>query len=165
MNRIARIVLDFGLCCPLLLAGCGRSATSTQRTAAGDSPATADVKPLTPEERLAGQWQGQIVLDEEMESKLPPAQLAKLREIKMGMEFLPDGKLVLAGVQADGKAYERPGSWQIMKAEDDDITIRTIETSGKQTEALLMFESDDSFLMPLKTEVANLGAMRFQRLR
>jgi hypothetical protein len=53
----------------------------------------------------------------------------------------------------------------VVKVEEGQITIKSIETNGKETDAVLMFENDDSFLMPLKTEVANLGAMRFERLR
>src|SRR5947207_2271991 len=91
MNRFARMVLACGLCLPLILAGCGGSSASIQGTEAGAGATAAKVEPLTPEQRLAGQWQGQIVLDEETEKQLPPAHIAKLREIRMGMEFLPDG--------------------------------------------------------------------------
>ena len=63
---------------------------------------------------------------------------------------------------ADAVASRR--TW-LSDFEDDQITIRTIEASGKATDAVLMLESDDAFLMPLKTEVANLGAMRFERMR
>jgi len=164
MSRFTTTMLALGVSFPLLLAGCGGG--TAEKTA--DAVNTQDAEPrqpLTPEQRLEGQWQGQIVLDEDAQRNLPPAQVAKLQSMTMGMEFLPDGKLVLAGLKDDGKPYQSYGAWRIVKVEDDNITIKSIEASGKETDAVLMFESDDSFLMPLKTEVANLGAMRFERLR
>ncbi len=94
-----------------------------------------------------------------------PDQIAKLKSMTMGMEFQPGGKLILAGVKYDGKSYESEAAWEVVEASDSQITIKTIEASGKATDAALMLESDDVFLMPLQTEVANLGAMRFERLR
>ena len=164
MTRFIRIVLAFGLCFPLLLAGCGGG--TPEKTADAENSEPAPVRqPLTPEQRLEGQWQGQVILHEEIERQLKPDQVAKLQSMTMGMEFLPEGKLILAGVKDDGKPYESYAAWQIVKVEEDNITIKSIEANGKATDAVLMFESDDSFLMPLKTEVANLGAMRFERLR
>jgi hypothetical protein len=142
---------------PLALAGCGGNTP--------EAPAARTEKTITPEQLLQGQWQGQMVLDKEIEKQLPPAQVAKLKAMTMGMEFQEGGKLILAGVKDDGKPYESQAVWEVVDAKDDQITIKSIEASGKSTDAVLMFESDDSFLMPLKTEVANLGAMRFERLR
>jgi hypothetical protein len=153
-----RMVFALLLTVPLALAGCGGGDTAEKQP-----PRTE--KTITPEQLLQGQWQGQMILDEELEKKLPPAQVAKLKSMTMGMEFQPEGKLILAGVKDDGQPYDSLGAWRVVEARDDQITIKTIEASGKETDAVLMFESDDSFLMPLKTEVANLGAMRFERLR
>ena len=157
MHCIPRMVFAFLLVAPLTLAGCGggtaeKTAVRTQKT-------------VTPEQLLEGQWQGQMVLDQDAEKQLRPAQVAKLKSMTMGMEFQPEGKLILAGLKDDGQPYESVAAWEVVEARDDQITIKTIEASGKATDAVLMFESDDSFLMPLKTEVANLGAMRFERLR
>ena len=157
MHRISRMVFAFLLVAPLALAGCGggtaeKTAVRTQKT-------------VTPEQLLEGQWQGQMVLDQDAEKQLLPAQVAKLKSMTLGMEFQPEGKLILAGLNDDGQPYESIAAWEVVEAKDDQITIKTIEASGKATDAVLMFESDDSFLMPLKTEVANLGAMRFERLR
>ena len=157
MCPIPRLVLAFLLAVPLALAGCGGGPAET--------PAARTEKTITPEQLLEGQWQGQMVLDAQAEKELPAAQVEKLRAMTMGMEFLPDGKLILAGTKADGKPDDSVAAWEVVEVKDNQITIKTIEASGKETDAVLMFESDDSFLMPLKTEVANLGAMRFERLR
>jgi hypothetical protein len=139
------------------LAGCG--------SGTAEKPAARTERTITPEELLQGQWHGQMVLAEDAERTLKPAQVKKLKAMTMGMEFQEGGKLILAGVKDDGEGKEEPGRWEVVKASDSEITIRTIEASGKSTEAVLMFESDDVFLIPLKTELANLGAMRFERLR
>lgn len=157
MHCIPRMVFLSLFAIPLVLAGCGGGAV--------EKPVARKEKTITPEQLLQGQWHGQMVLDEEIEKQLPPAQVAKLKAMTMGMEFQPEGKLILAGIKDDGKPYESEAAWEVVEARDDQITIKSIEASGKATDAVLMFESDDSFLMPLKTEVANLGAMRFERLR
>ncbi|MFN0019813.1 MAG: hypothetical protein ACKVP0_16270 [Pirellulaceae bacterium] len=157
MYHIPRMVFLALVLVPLALAGCG--------SGTAEKPAARTEKTITPEQLLQGQWQGQMVLDEEIEKQLPPAQVAKLKAMTMGMEFQEGGKLILAGVKDDGKPYESEAAWEVVDSKDDQITIKSIETNGKSTDAVLMFESDDSFLMPLKTEVANLGAMRFERLR
>ena len=157
MHRIPRMVFAFLLVAPLILAGCGGATAEKQ--------AMRTEKTITPQQLLEGQWQGQMVLADDVEKNLKPAQVAKLKAMTMGMEFQEGGKLILAGVEDDGTAYERPATWEVVKASDSEITIKTVEASGKATDAVLMLESDDVFLIPLKTEVANLGAMRFERLR
>ncbi|MCE9524420.1 MAG: hypothetical protein K8R36_00030 [Planctomycetales bacterium] len=157
MFHIPRMVFLALFAVSFALAGCGGGTA--------DKPAARTEKTVTPEQLLQGQWHGQMILDEETEKKLPPAQVAKLKAMTMGMEFQEGGKLILAGLKDDGKPYESEAAWEVVDAKDDQITIKSIEASGKATDAVLMFESDDSFLMPLKTEVANLGAMRFERLR
>jgi hypothetical protein len=161
MHCIPRMVFALLLIAPFALAGCGSDSGTAQKPAARRN----ETKPLTPEELLTGQWQGQMVLAEDAEKILKPAQVKKLQAMTMGMEFQPDGRLILAGVKDDGKAYEEEGTWEVVKSSESEITIKTIEASGKATDAVLMLESDDVFLMPLQTEVANLGAMRFERLR
>ena len=158
MHLIPRMVVTLLIAAPLALAGCGSSDTAEKQKPRPE-------KTITPEQLLEGQWQGQMVLDEEVESQLPPAQVAKLKSMTMGMEFQQGGRLILAGVKDNGQPYESEAAWEVVKATDDQITIRSIEASGKETDAVLMFEDDDVFLMPLKTEVANLGAMRFERLK
>lgn len=162
MHRIAHIVPGL-LLLTLTLAGCG-GGTAANKTGEDATQARTE-KTVTPEQLLEGQWQGQMVLDAEAEKTLPTAQVDKLRAMTMGMEFQQGGKLILAGLKDDGKPYESEAAWEVVKVEEGQITIKSIEANGKETDAVLMFENDDSFLMPLKTEVANLGAMRFERLR
>ena len=157
MSHVSRMVFAFLLIAPLGLSGCGGNSA--------EKPAAQREKTITPEQLLQGQWQGQMVLQEDAKKKLTDKQIAKLEAMTMGMEFQPEGKLVLVGLKDDGEPYESLGAWQVVEARDDQITIKTFEENGKATEAVLMLESDDTFLMPLKTEVANLGAMRFERLR
>jgi hypothetical protein len=163
MHRIVHIVPGLLLLLTLTLAGCGGDSAASKAGGSAAEPRTE--KTVTPEQLLEGQWQGQMVLDAEAEKTLPAAQVEKLRAMTMGMEFQEGGKLILAGLKDDGKPYESEAAWEVVKVEEGQITIKSIETNGKETDAVLMFENDDSFLMPLKTEVANLGAMRFERLR
>ena len=157
MHHILRMVFAFLLGVPLALTGCG--------SGTAEKPAARTEKTVTPEQLLEGQWQGQMVLHEDAQKQLRPAQVAKLKAMTLGMEFQAEGKLILAGIQDNGEPYESEAAWEVVKASDNEITIKTIEANGKATDAVLMLESDDVFLMPLKTEVANLGAMRFERLR
>ncbi len=157
MPCISRMVLALLVAAPLALAGCG--------SGTAEKPVARTEKTVTPEQLLQGQWQGQMVLDEEGVKQLSLDKVAKLRATTMGMEFQSDGRLIIAGVQHDGQPYESEAAWEVVEVKDDQITIKTVEASGKATDAVLMFESDDAFLMPLKTEVANLGAMRFERLK
>ena len=165
MHRIPRMVFVSLLLSPLALSGCG-GGTAANKTGGDDGAEQARTeRTITPEQLLEGQWQGQMVLDEDAEKQLRPAQVAKLKAMTLGMEFQPEGILILAGVKEDGQPYESTAAWEVIKSSDSEITIKTIEASGKATDAVLMLESDDVFLMPVKTEVANLGAMRFERLK
>ena len=162
MHRMSRMAFALLLAAPLTLAGCGGETAANKP---GDEPQPRTEQTITPEQLLEGQWQGQMVLDEETEKNLHPDKVENLRALTMAMEFKPGGVLILAGVKANGKGDDSEGAWEVLSVKDNQITIKTIEASGKETEAVLMFETDDSFLMPLKTEVANLGAMRFERLK
>lgn len=161
-HSLALCALFLGL---FVLAGCGTGAAPVAETEPAPSETTEPARPQTAEERLAGQWHGQMILDEEVAKQLPAIKVAKLREMEMGMEFRPDGTLILVGVKDDGTPAQSEGTWSFVKADGDNVTIKTVEAGGKKTDAVLMFDGDDAFLMPVKTEVANLGAFRFERLR
>lgn len=151
--------VSLALACACFAAGCGGSAPEKKKAAA-ESPAA-----VSPVDRLTGQWQGTFIVDEEsVQGKLKPKQIEALRSMQVGMEFHPDGKLVLAGVN-NGKPYESAALWELVSQDGDNVTIRSTEASGKTKEIVILFENDDAFVTPLKTEVANLGAMRFERLR
>lgn len=151
-----------------LFAGCGSKAPSAP---------IADAKPAAtrPIDRLFGRWQGTMLVNEEAVRAAVPADkveaaLASLQAMKMEMDFRQDGTLRLAG-ENHGKPYESQASWELVSEEGDKMTLRSIETtaaSGAQPQEKtidIRFEGDNSFTMPLQTEVADLGSLRFTRLR
>jgi hypothetical protein len=145
------------------LVGCGGSASTPAANATADA-GNASTAPLPLLERLPGDWAGVMVVDEEGVKQLEPEKIQALREMEMGITFLPDGKMILSGFN-NGKPYESEGAWQLVKEEGEQLTLRSYEADGKQKDIVLMFHGNDRFVMPLKTEVANLGAMQFERMR
>ncbi len=141
-----------------LLCGCGMrpgEGAATGSTAAVRSPG----------ERIAGSWQGTMLVDDEaVAGKLSAEQFAALDAMQMGMEFGHDGSLVLTGVH-DGKPYTSRNQWKLLRESGEEAIILSSEPSGAEKEIVLVFEGEDVFLLPMKTEVAELGAMRFERLR
>ena len=140
-----------------LFAGCGT------RGGPAAPPAARTSRPAA--ERIAGAWQGTMLVDDEaVAGKLSEQELAQLSELQMGMEFRADGSLLLTGV-ANDKPYTSRNQWELVRDDGQEVTIKSIEPSGQEKEIVLVFEGDDIFLLPMKTEVAELGAMRFERLR
>jgi hypothetical protein len=105
-----------------------------------------------------------MVIDQEGVKGLPADKVEALKAMEMGISFSPQGEMVLSGYN-NGQPYESRGAWQLVKEEGDKLTLRSIEGDGTQKDIVLMFDGNDRFLMPLKTEVANLGAMQFERMR
>ena len=76
----------------------------------------------------------------------------------------------LSGVHA-GRAYTSEGRWQAVKQEGDLLTVKSTEQTGKQSDINIEFDGKDTFYIPVSAapapgaEVAELGAMRFTRLR
>lgn len=160
MPRNARSALLAGLTVCLFAAGC-----STSTNSPSNGPAAAARPDPQAADRIEGAWRGaMLVNDEAVAGKLSAEQLAQLETMKMGMEFRSDGLLVLTGVH-DGRPYTSRNQWKVVKQTGEEITIRSIEPSGAEKEIVLVFEGEDVFLLPVKTEVADLGAMRFERLR
>ena len=146
LNRVL-IGVHFGLIAAGLL-GCG------------GSPRTA-----LPVERLPGKWQGQmIVYEDQVQGVLPPEKIAELSQMQMGFEFQADGSMKLTGVTA-GQSYATQGSWKLVKQEGELLTIQSSEQGGETKDVNIEFDGADTFYIPLKTEVAELGAMRFTRMR
>lgn len=139
--------------------GCGKQ--DAQGVASG-KPA----KPtIAPQERLAGTWVGTMVVDEEsVKGHISADQVEALRKQKMTFEFHPDGTLKTTAV-INGKQHSRDELWQHVSGEGEELTIKLISKEGEQKDHAFLFDSEDSFLMPVQTEVANLGAMRFTRQR
>lgn len=149
------------------LVGCGGSASPTA-TAPASNATSATSAPTVPAvpllKRLPGQWSGQMVVDEEGVQGMPEDRVAGLRQMKMGIAFDAQGKMVLSGVNG-GQPYESQGSWELISEAGEELTLKSVESDGQQKDIVLMFEGNDIFYMPLKTEVANLGAMKFERMR
>ena len=116
-------------------------------------------------ERLPGKWHGEmIVYEDAVQGKLPPEKIAELSAMQMDFEFRPDGTMALSGAH-QGQAYTTQGEWQMVKQEGDLLTIKSIEHGGGAKDINIEFDGTDTFFVPLQTEVAELGAMRFTRLR
>lgn len=123
-----------------------------------------------PAERLPGKWHGEMIVYEETQTKLPPDKIAELSQMQMDFEFRGDGAMALSGVNS-GKAFTSEGRWETLKQEGDLLTIKSTERSGMQKDIHIEFDGKDTFYIPLNgqpapdAEVAELGAMRFTRLR
>jgi hypothetical protein len=118
-----------------------------------------------PAQRLPGKWNGKVILTREtIGNSLRPAEIAELERMKMGMEFTADGKMILSGLNGN-VPYQSQGKWQLISQEGDVLTFKSIESDGFQKDIVVVFDGKDKFTMPLKTEMANIGAMEFERLR
>ncbi len=118
-----------------------------------------------PSQRLPGKWHGKVILDREsIGNSLTAANIADLEKMEMGIEFTKEGAMVLSGIN-NKQPYQSQGKWQFIGQEGDVLTIKSIESDGNQKDVVIIFEGSDQFSMPLKTEVANIGAMKFERLR
>ena len=152
----------------LLFAGCSKTESPP--------PALPQSSPLSmtsadAAEMLEGAWRGKMVVNETVaKEKLDAAQLDSLRGMKMQMSFEADGALHLEG-RTNGTSYKDEARWefqsahQVPESNQRKITIRSTGSDGKVKNVDMIFTSDDSFRMPLSTEVADLGAMEFKRLR
>lgn len=116
-------------------------------------------------ERLPGKWQGQmIVYEDTVQGKLSPEQIAALSQQQMGLEFATDGSMITSA-QVNGQSTTSAGRWELVTQEGDLLTIKSTEQGGQSKDVNIEFDGSDSFYIPLKTEVAELGAMRFTRMR
>jgi hypothetical protein len=127
-------------------------------------------KPPAAAVRLPGKWHGEMIVYEETQGKLPPERIAELSQMQWDFDFRPDGTMALSGVNS-GKAYTTEGRWQMLKQDGDLMTIQSTEQSGTQKDINIEFDGTDIFYIPVngkpapEAEVAELGAMRFTRLR
>jgi hypothetical protein len=122
-------------------------------------------------QRLPGKWRGEMIVYDEAQAKLPPERLAEMSQTQYDFEFATDGRMALSGVAA-GQAFSTEGRWQTVKQDGDLLTIQSTEQSGKQKDINIEFDGADTFYIPVSVpvstsplEVAELGAMRFTRLR
>lgn len=143
MKRLATLFL---LVASLTYVGCGSS-----------GPA--------PVEKLPGRWYGRMVVDTEaVAGKLKPDQITQLESMEMGFEFSADGAMVLTAFQGD-QPQDSLGTWEVVSQDANLLKIRSHEKGGEPKDINIEFDGDDTFYMPLKTEVADIGAMRFERVR
>ena len=121
-------------------------------------------------ERLPGKWRGEMIVYEETQAKMPPDKIAVLSQMQWDFDFRPDGSMTLSGVES-GRASATEGRWQTLKQDGDFLTIKSIEQTGTQKDINIEFDRIDTFYIPVNAapapgaEVAELGAMRFTRLR
>jgi hypothetical protein len=120
--------------------------------------------------RLPGKWRGEMIVYEETQAKMPADQVAALSQLQYDFEFRTDGSMVLSGTTA-GQAFSTQGRWEKTKEDGDNLTIKSTEESGTQKDIQIEFDGTDIFYVPLNAkpsptaEVAELGAMRFTRMR
>ena len=153
MRHVVRLTGTFcALALAIGLAGCGSSKLP---------PAA---------ERLPGKWHGEMIVYDETQGKLPPEKIAELSKMQWDFDFKTDGSMALSGVNS-GTAFTTQGQWQALKQDGDLLTIKSIEQSGSQKDINIEFDGKDTFYIPVngrpspEAEVAELGAMRFTRLR
>lgn len=130
-----------------LVVGCGKSASNSAA-------------------QLPGAWEGTVTINEDgVKGKLGPAEIEKLRSMKMQFEFQPDGRLVLKGDDNNGNPYTSEARWEVVASDGNTLTIRSTEGGSEERLIDIRFDDKDAFSMPLKTEKADIGAMKFRRLR
>ena len=123
-----------------------------------------------PVERLPGKWHGEMIVYEETQGKLATDKVAELSQMQWDFEFRPDGSMALSGVHS-GTAFTTEGKWQPVKQDGDLLTIKSTEQNGSEKDINIEFDGHDTFYIPVngrpapEAEVAELGAMRFTRLR
>ena len=114
--------------------------------------------------KIVGTWQGTMQVNPAAMEKLPAENVEQLKQMRMEMTIRENGTLTMAG-ETNGKPYTGENRWELVSASASKVTIKSIDADGKTKPIDLLFDSADSFHMPLQTEVADLGAMQFNRIR
>ena len=123
-----------------------------------------------PAERLPGKWHGEMHVYEETQGKLSEDEMKMFSQMQWDFDFRNDGTMVLSGVNS-GAAFATEGKWQTVKQDGDLMTIKSTEQTGSQKDINIEFDGKDTFYIPFnvrprpEAEVAEIGAMRFTRLR
>jgi hypothetical protein len=147
------------LCAALLIAlaalsGCGGS----------DDPKTAEAPAETIDVDLEGTWASEVIINEAEAAKADPNAVEVIKSMKMEMTFTPDGKLQLAG-ETGGQSYDAENQWSLVDMQDNVLKIKSITPEGKEKDLEFFFNDSNSFDMPLNLETAQVGALRFTRVR
>lgn len=136
------------------LAGCGGS----------DDPKTADAATESIPVQLEGTWDSQVIIDETEAAKADADTVALIKSMKMQMTFTDDGKMQLVG-ETNGRSYRDENDWELVDQTQNVLKIKSITQDGKEKDLEFFFNDADSFDMPLNLETAQVGAMRFTRVR
>jgi hypothetical protein len=143
------------------LSGCG-GAPSAPATASTPNSASTPQTAVAP--KITGTWQGQMEINPAAAKDLTPEKIANLQQMKLEMTFQENGTLQLRG-ETNGQPYTSQNRWKLISATGSKVTIESTDAGGQTKPIDLLFDNADAFHMPLQTEVADLGAMKFQRLR
>jgi hypothetical protein len=154
MTAMYRLLCAAALTGFLSLSGCGGS----------DDPKTAAAPAESIDVQLEGTWTSQVIINEEEAAKADAEAVAFIKSTKMQMTFTPDGKLELAG-EANGRSRKDINDWTFIDQHENVLKIKTITQEGKEKDLEFFFNDADSFDMPINLETAQVGAMRFTRLR
>ena len=149
-----RLLFAFCLIALTALAGCGGAADP--KTAGGPTE-TIDVD-------LQGTWSSEVIMNEAEAAKADPNAVEVIKSMKMEMTFTPDGKLQLVA-ERNGQIRRDENTWEFVEQNDNVLKINSITPQGKGKELEFFFNDSNSFDMPLNLETAQVGAMRFTRVR
>jgi hypothetical protein len=134
--------------------GCGGSA----------DPKTAEAPKEQIDVQLEGTWQSQIIIDEQQAAKAKPEAVELIKSMKMEMTFRDDGTMSIVG-ETNGQQYEDENRWDLVDLSDNKLTIKSIAADGKEQPHDFYFNDSNSFDMPLSIDTAQVGALRFTRVR
>lgn len=153
MSRLLALVILIAIACASLL-GCGGS----------DQPQTAEAPAESIDVQLEGTWTSEVIIDEAEAAKADAETVAVIKSMKMQMTFTEDGKLQLAG-ETNGRSYQDENDWQFIDQTENVLKIKSVTTDGKEKDLEFYFNDSNSFDMPINLETAQLGAIRFTRVR
>ncbi len=127
----------------------------------------------TAEAKLVGKWQGSPVLDDAaIQQKLGEAgqgpvmkkvvetSIEAAKSLTMDLQFNADGTM-----SSSGRVGQSSGTWEVLNEEGPHATLKTIESAGNEKQIEITFETDDTFSMPLPGPLADIGTVRFQRVK
>lgn len=136
------------------LSGCGGS----------DDPKTAAAPTESIDVQLEGTWTSQVIINEDEAAKADAAAVEVIKSMKMQMTFTEDGILQIDG-ESNGKPYHDENSWELVDQTDNVLKIKALTRDGRAKDHEFFFNDSNSFDIPLSLETAQVGALRFTRIR
>lgn len=134
--------------------GCGGSA----------DPKTAEAPKEQIDVQLEGTWQSEVIINEAEAAKAKPEAVDLIKSMKMEMTFREDGTMSIVS-ETNGQSYEDENRWDLVDLSDNKLTIKSITADGKEQPHDFYFNNSNSFDMPLSIDTAQVGALRFTRVR